>query len=181
LKNKQSFLIAILLMCFSFSGICQKQLIVLKGESVKLRLYPGDEISFKLKGSKRIWRTYINNLSDTSVVTHSDTIPFYKIERMYFTRPMFINRLGGVLVFGGAALFIIDQVNVVLVDGNDPSLDSWISTVTITSVAAGLPMLLIKKKSQKMNYKYRLMTVKKGSPFYQPDPRGFQSPFILEN
>jgi hypothetical protein len=166
-------------MCFS--GICQKQLIILKGERVKLRLYPGDEISFKVKGSKRIWRTYINNLSDTSVVTHSDTIAFHRIERMYFPQPMFINRLGGALVFGGAALFLIDQANVVLVEKKDPSLDNWVSTATITSMAVGLPMLLIKKKSQKMNYGYRLMTVKKGSPFYQPDFRGVQSPFMLEN
>jgi hypothetical protein len=181
LKNKRVLFTCAILICLSFPAVCQKQLIILKGERVKLRLYPGDEISFKLKGSKRIWRTYINNLSDTSVVTHSDTIPFHHIERMYFAQPMFINRVGGALVFGGAALFLIDQANVVLVEGNDPNLDSWVSTFTITSMAAGLPMLLIKKKSQKMNYKYRLMTVKKGSPFYQPDPRRLQSPFMLEN
>lgn len=180
MKNKQ-ILLVIFIICLSLPGWCQKQLIILKGERVRLRLYPGDEISFKLKNSKRIWRTYINNLSDTSVVTHRDTIPFHKIERMYFSQPMFINRLGGAMVIGGAALFLIDQINIVAVEGQDPSLDSWVSTFTITSIAAGLPMLLLKKKSQKMNYKYRLFTVKKGSPFYQPDPRGFQSPFRLEN
>jgi hypothetical protein len=85
------------------------------------------------------------------------------------------------LVTGGAALFLIDQLNYSLIEGNDPNLDSWVSTVSLTAVAAGLPMMLIKKKSQKMNYKYRLMMVKKGSPFYQPDPRRNSSPFSLEN
>jgi hypothetical protein len=179
-KNKTLLFVLILLTCLFHSGFSQKQLIVLKGERVKLRLYPGDEISFKLKNSDRVWKTYINNLSDTAVVTHRDTIPYYKIERMYFRQPMFMNRLGGAMVIGGTALFLIDQINYSLIEGNDPSLDSWVSTFTLTSIAAGLPMMLIKKKSQKMNYKYRLLMVKKGSPFYQPDTRG-GSPFMLEN
>lgn len=171
LKKTSTHLAIILLLVLCTSAYSQTQLIILKGERVKLRLYPGDEISFKLKDSKRIWRTYINNLSDTSVVTHRDTISLHRIERLYFRQSMFINRIGGALVVGGAGLFLIDQVNVVLVSGEDPSLDNWVSTISLTSVAAGLPMMLIKKKSQKINYKYRLMTVRKGSPFYQPDPK----------
>lgn len=181
LKKPQPHLAILLLLVICTQAFCQKQLIILKGERVKLRLYPGNEISFKLKNSKRIWRTYINNLSDTSVVTHRDTIPLNRIERVYFRQPMFINRLGGALVAGGAGLFLIDQLNVVVLNGEDPSLDNWVSIVTLTSVAAGLPMILIKKKSQKINYKYRLMTVRKGSPFYLPDPRSNYSPFGFEN
>jgi hypothetical protein len=173
IKIFTSLLITSTFLCYS-----QKQLVLLRKESVLFRLYPGDGIAFKLKNSKRIWRTYINNLSDTSVVTHSDTIPFHTIERIYFDQSMFVNRLGGLLVVGGAALFLIDQFNLVVVNGNDPELNSRISTFTLSSIAVGLPMMLIKKKSQKLNHKHRLITVKEGSPFYRSDPKGFQSPFM---
>ena len=144
---------------------------MLKGERVMLRLRPGDEIIFKLKNSKRKWVTYVNNISDTAVVVHRDVIPYHSIDRIYFDQPKFYNRLGGAMVFGGAALFLIDQLNVVVVNGEDPSLDSWVSTVSITGIVAGLPMMLLKKKSQKLGYKYHLIMVKKGSPFYQEDTR----------
>jgi hypothetical protein len=145
--------------------------VILKGERVVLRLRPGDEIVFKLKNSKRKWVTYVNNLSDTAVTVHRDVIPYHSIERIYFDQSKFYNRIGGAMVFGGAALFLIDQLNVVVVNGEDPSLDSWVSTVSLTGIVVGLPMMLLKKKSQKLNYKYHLLVVKKGSPFYQEDTR----------
>jgi hypothetical protein len=156
----------------------QKQLILLKGENVLLRLYPGDEFVYRLKNSKSIKRTYVNNLSDTSVVTHRDTVPFYKIDRIYAQRITRGNIMGTALVFGGAALFLIDQLNVSVLQGNDFSFDRGISRVSIAGLAIGLPLMLIKKKSQKLNYKYRLLTVKPGSIFYRPDSKGFSSPYI---
>lgn len=167
-------------MGYAGAAHCQKQLVLLKNESVLLRLYPGDEIIFKLKDSRSIKRTYVNNLSDTAVVTHRDTVPFHTIEKIYFQQPKFYNKVGAALVIFGAGLFLIDQINVVIVNGHSPNLDSRVSTVSLTSLAVGLPLILIKKKSQKLNYKYRLLTVKEGSPFYQPDTRGFISPY-LEN
>jgi hypothetical protein len=81
-------------------------------------------------------------------------------------------------VVGGAGLFLIDQVNVIIVNGDKPSLDSWVSTASLSGIVVGLPMMLIKKKSQKMNFKYHLLAVKKGSIFYADDPREPISPFI---
>ncbi len=171
LKLSLSVIAILILLCSSNVANGQKQLLLMKGEQVKLRLYGGDAIVFKLKNSKRIWRTYVNNLSDTAVVTHSDTIAYHRIERIYFEQPTFYNRLGSALVTAGAALFIIDQFNYVVVQQNSPSLDSWVSKVTVTSIAVGLPMMLIKKKSQRLNHSHRLMMVKEGSPFYRPDSR----------
>jgi hypothetical protein len=171
-------LIIFLISCTVLPAAAQKQLVLLKNEDVVLRLYPGDEIVFKLKGSDRIWKTYVNNIFATSVMTHSDTIGYHEIERIYFRQSAFYNRIGSGLVTLGLGLFLVDQINVVLVNGEDPSLDSGVSTVSLTSVAVGLPMMLIKKKSQKLNHKYRLLTVEKGSAFYQPNPKGFDSPFL---
>jgi hypothetical protein len=156
----------------------QKQLILLKNERVLLRLNPGDEFIFRLKGSKTIRRSYVNNLSDTSVVAHNDNIPFHRIDRVYFPQTKLYNIIGGGLVVGGAGLFIIDQVNQVVVQGNGFSLDDDVTTISVAALATGLPLMLIRKKSQKLSYKFRLMTVKEGSVFYVPDPRGFESPYM---
>jgi hypothetical protein len=62
-------------------------------------------------------------------------------------------------------------LNVTVIQGEDPSLDNWVSTVSLSAIGVGLPLMLIKKKSQRINYKYRLRTVDEGSPFYRPDTR----------
>jgi hypothetical protein len=167
------------LFLLGYAGVAcaQKQLILLKDETVLLRLYPGDEFIYKLKDSKAVVTTYVNNLSDTAVVTHGDTVPFHTIERIYFYQPKFYNKVGRALVIFGVGLFFIDQFNVVIVHGQPPNLDNWVSTVSLTSFAAGLPLMLIKKKSQKLNYRHRLMMVSKGSVFYKPDTRGYISPY----
>lgn len=173
----------LLLLMVGFAGVAngQKQLILLKNENVLLRLFPGDEIIFKLKGSKSVKTTYINNLSDTAVVTHRDTVPFHTIERLYFHQPKFYNKIGAALVILGSGLFLIDQINVVLVNGQSPSLDNWVSTVSLTSLAAGLPLMLIKKKSQKLKYGYRILVVDKSSVFYRPDTREYILPYVEQD
>ena len=154
----------------------QKQLLVMKGEKVLLRLYPGDEFVYKEKGNP-VRTTYINNLSDTAVVTHRDTVAFHKIEKVYFTQHRFYNTLGTAMVVFGAGLFLIDQVNVVVVQGHSPSLDNNVSTLSLSSLGVGLPLMLIKKRSQKINYRHKLMMVDKGSVFYEPDTREYILPY----
>jgi len=170
--------ILLLLTIPHFETLSQKQLVLLKRQDVLLRLYPGDEFVFKLKGSKTIRRSYVNNLLDTAVIAHHDTIPYHKIERVYFRQIKRYNLLGGAMVFAGTALFLIDQFNIVVVQGESASLDAGVSRMSLSGIVIGLPLLLIKKKSQRLNYKFRLMTVKKGSSFYQDDPKGFISPYI---
>ncbi len=145
----------------------QKQLILLRRQHVILRFEPGDDIRFKLKNNPDRFHSYVNNLFPNSVKVHQDTIPLDRIERLYFRRTSFLNRLGQRLVIFGAGLFLVDQVNVRLVQGQDVSLDSRVSRITLSTVAIGLPLMLIRKKSQEIKYPYRLMIVEKGSGFYR--------------
>jgi hypothetical protein len=170
----------ILILLFAFlagPAKSQKQLVLLRKENVLLRLYPGDEFRYKLKGSSAIRTTYVNNLSDIAVVTHRDTVPFHTIDRVYFKQHKFYNTIGSALVIFGAGLFLIDQVNVVLVNGQTPSLDNRVSALSLGSLATGLPLMLLKKKSQKIRYPSRLMMVDKGSVFYRPDTREYILPY----
>lgn len=161
------------------TGYAQKQLVLLKGERVLLRLNPGDDFSYQLKGTKQKRNTYVNNLSDSAVVTHSDTIPYHKIDRVYFKRSTFANRLGLVLVVGGAGYFLIDQFNNVVVHGNEAEINESVARSSLTMVAVGLPMMLIKNDYAKPTGRKRLLMVQEGSPFYLDNrPKGYLSPYI---
>lgn len=160
-----------MLLCIAAPVTGQKQLVLLKNETVVLRLYPGDEIIFRMKNDRSVKRSYINNLFETGVKIHRDTIPFHRIERIYFKRSTFGNRIGSAMVVLGAGLFLIDQLNVSVIQGESPSLNNWVSTVSLSAIGAGLPLMLIKKRSQRINYKYHLRTVGEDSPFYRPDTR----------
>lgn len=177
MRTTKSILL-LLLLGYATTLHAQKQLVLLKGEKVLLRLFPGDEFVYRLKGSKTIRTSYVNNLSDTAVVVHRDTVPFHTIDRIYFSRGRFYNLIGSALVTFGVGLFLVDQLNTVVVQGESPSLDHWVTTVSATSLAVGLPLVLIRKKSQKMKFRYRLLTVEKGSGFYRPDMRKNTFPYF---
>ena len=113
--KRVEFLLILLFVAFAGSAVAQKQIVLLKKEKVLLRLYPGDEFIYRLKGDDQKRTTYINNLSDTSVVTHRDTVPFHTIDRIYFQQKKFYNTVGTALVIFGAGLFFIDQFNHVIV------------------------------------------------------------------
>jgi len=152
----------------------QKQLVLLKGEKVLLRLSPGDDIVFKIKGGDSRINSYVNNLFDTAVMVHQLIVPFRKIDRIYFKHKNFANRIGGLLVVGGVGYFLIDQFNTVVVHGEKATWNENVGTASIIMTGVGLPMMLIKKKSQRIKPGYTLMTVEEGSPFYLPDLQRMQ-------
>ncbi len=172
-RMPRTLFVAILFL-FSLPAVAQvpseQQLVVLKGEKVLLRLYPGDEIIYSLKGSRKMRRSYVNNLSDTAVTVHKTVIPLYEFDRIYFKQSSFLNVIGGVLVTGGIGYFVIDQVNV-LVHGESPNLDENVTVASVAMLGVGLPLFLIKKKYCKVGRKYRLRVVDKRSGFYRPDLR----------
>ncbi len=157
---KRYFFSTLVLLCCAVGAFSQNQLVLLKGERIKLRLYPGDDFVYRLKGSKTIYNSYVNNISDTAVVAHNTIVPFHKIDRIYFKHHNFKNVIGGLLVVGGIGYFAIDQLNVTLVRGDKANLDEGVTTASAVMLGAGLPMLLINKKSEKLGGRYRLLFVK---------------------
>lgn len=166
-----------MMICAVCGVYAQKQLVLLKREKVLLRLNPGDEFVISLKGEKRKMESYVNNLFDTAVLVHRTLVPISKIDKVYFKRTGLVNLIGKFLIVAGLGYFLIDQFNVIVVNGDEASLNDDVTAASVAMVGAGLPMALIKKKSQRLGGKYRLMTVSEGSPFYQaplrmntPDP-----------
>ena len=144
----------------------QKQLVLLHGEKVIMRFNPGDEFVIRLKGEKKKIRSYVNNLFDTAVLVHQTIIPFHNIDRIYTNHSGLVNLVGKFLVVAGVGYFLIDQINVVIVNGDKASLNDNVTTASVAMVAVGLPMMLIKKKYQRIRGRTRLMMVEEGSPFY---------------
>ena len=174
---KRISVILVLLTLFLSVGrvYSQKQLVLLKREKVLLRLNYGDDFNYTLKGSKELRYSYINNLYDTAVLAHKDVVPFHKIDKIYFKHSSFGNRFGTFLVIGGVAYFLIDQFNVVIVQGEEATIDEDVAITSAIMVGAGLPLMLIKKKAQRLGGKYRLLVVDQGSPFYLPPLNTFQT------
>jgi hypothetical protein len=174
-------LVLLLLLC-SLCGadaFAQKQLLLLKNQDVLLRLSAGDDFAFRVKGSKEVRHTYINALSDTAVVTQRDTVPFRIIDRVYFRSETFVHRLGLFLMIGGIGYFAIDQLNNVVVHGEDARLDEDVTTASLVMLGAGLPMRYIGRNSRKVRGRIRLLTVTPESPLYRSaEPKGYQSPYI---
>ena len=160
------FVVSVLTVNYSFS---QRQVVLLKRQQIIHRLKAGDDFIYKLKNERQKHESYVNNIFEYGILAHRDTVKFSDIDRIYFHSPRFYNRLGGAMVVGGGALFLIDQLNVVVIQGQEPSLDAGVTKVSLSSLVIGLPLMLIKKKSQRMNYKYRFLTVRRGSIFYQED------------
>jgi hypothetical protein len=131
-----------------------------------LRLNPGDEFVISLKGEKKKMTSYINNLFDTAVLVHRTLVPIHRIDKIYFARSGWVNLIGKFLVVAGVGYFVIDQFNVIVVDGQKPSLNENVTNASVAMVAAGLPMMLIQKKYQRIGGRYRLLTIERGSPFY---------------
>jgi len=148
---------------------------------VLLRLYYGDEFIYRLKGSKTVRTSYVNNLYDTAVLAHKDVVPFHKIDKVYFKHSSFGNRIGTFLVIGGVGYFLIDQFNMIVVHSEKATINENVAVTSAVLAGIGLPLMLIKKKSQRIGGKYRLLTVDKGSVFYLPDLDRFEPPLIQQN
>lgn len=147
------------------------QLVILKGERVLIRLNPGDDFVYQLKGSKKRFHSYVNNLNDTSILAHRTVVPLSKIRRVYFKRSTLGNRIGGVMVTGAVGYFLIDQFNVSIVQGREPSIDAGVARTSVGLLTVGLPLMLIKPNSVKLKGRYRALVVRKGSGFYRPEPK----------
>jgi hypothetical protein len=171
IHNRHRGLVKVILLSFCLWGctisvIGQHQLVLIKKEKVLQRYSEGDRIRYQLNGSNDINRRLILGIYDSLIRTDRDTISVFKIQRVYFDHVTAYNKLGSVLVVGGAGLFIIDQFNTLVVRGDDFSVDDDLTVISASAVLAGLPLMLVKKKYHKIRYPTRLLIVDDQSPFY---------------
>jgi hypothetical protein len=162
----------------------QNQLVLIKNDQVLMRYRAGDDVKYKRKNGEKV-KGFIVEVNDSTIITSNDTVATHQVQRIYFPKGNFLNVVGGFLVTGGALLFLIDQVNVMVVNGDRASLDDGVSRATLTSIGIGLPPMLIKKQAHRVGFKKRLRIVDRESPFYYSEVRfrkkGYTSPGIPRN
>lgn len=159
----------------------QRQLVVLKHSEVVARFGEGQAFAFKYKGNPEKVSTYIRGLSDMEVFTHQDTVSMFEIDRIYFEQRAVRRTIGAALVMAGVGRFLIDQLNNFVVQGNAPSLDTEVNQFSISTVTTGLPLLLIKKRSQRMLYTYKAIIVTQDSHLYERSEEEYLSPYLYGN
>ena len=130
------------------------------------RFLPGDYIYIKVKNDPVRYHTYINNILDGAIVLDQDTISYRSIERTYTGQRKLLPMLGKTMIQAGVGLFLIDQFNNVVAQGNKATLDGGVFTVSAACIVVGLPLMLIKKEGEEIGYKYKLLPVDSRSPFY---------------
>jgi len=149
------------------SSFSQKQLVLVKRESVVLRFTEGEYLRCKLK-NKQKKEGKILELTDTQVITTNDTLSIVSIESLSMKgkRKTNVTRgVGGLLFVGGLGYFAIDQVNSLIVDGAD-DFDEKGAVISLSVAAVGAAILFIKRPYKKV-YGHTLRTIDYSSRFYE--------------
>jgi hypothetical protein len=162
----------ILFLIVSFLAMGQTQLVLFNREKVVARFGYGDEFIYKLKKSPRFTHGIMLGATEFSVFTFNDTIPFSSIERVSLKGHVQRNGLtllSKFLITAGLAYFALDQVNHVIVQGQKPDLAPTVWKPSLILVASGYALKLTHRRSQRIRFPGKLLTVERGSPFYKSD------------
>ena len=147
----------------------QKQLILLKRGDVIARFTEGEHIKCELK-NKTIIEGIAIRFNDFSILTLNDTIPFesiYKINVKGRRKANTLNKLGTVMMIAGVGYFVIDQINTLIVDGQN-GIDEQVVITSVALTATGAALRFIRSPYQKLRG-LSLRTIDSTSRYYQYD------------
>jgi hypothetical protein len=147
----------------------QKQLVLVKRESVVVRFTEGEYLRCKLK-NKQKKEGKILELTDTQVITSNDTLALTSIESLNVKRKRKVDvtrGIGGLLFIGGLGYFTIDQINRLVVKGAE-DFDEKGAIISLSVAATGAAILFIKRPYKKV-YGHTLKTIDYTSRLYRLD------------
>lgn len=164
----------------------QRQLIVLKNETVLARYQVGDAIYFAREHDKEILIQRILDLNDTLIMMNVDSVAYYRIKKLDIRRKKgstFGQRLGGYMMVAGVVLVAAELINTGLVQDQGASIDKGVGITSGLLIAGGAALVFIKNPYFKPGRKHRMIIVDKRSPFYKAKTpaAGFTSPYIPQN
>jgi hypothetical protein len=149
--------------------VAQRQLVLLSGDHVVFRFRRGDNFHSKLDGQKQEHWGFLVEINEFNMITSQDTIDFRKIDKVLVPGKPMTKRLGRKLVTAGVGLFVIDQLNITLIQHNKPNLDSKVWKTSALIASAGVPMLFFKKNWKKIGRGSKLISVGRDSRYYLPE------------
>jgi hypothetical protein len=145
----------------------QNQLILLKRGDVIARFTEGESIKCELK-DKTIKEGIAIRFNDFSIITLNDTIPFQSIYRINVKgrrKATTLNKLGTVMMIAGVGYFVIDQVNTLIVDGQN-GIDDQVVITSVVLTATGAALRFIRSPYQKLRG-VSLRTIDPASRYYR--------------
>ena len=158
----------LLLFLLASPCLAQKQFILLKHGKVVQRFLEGEYIKCVMKNGQHK-EGIIVELADFSMITSADTIPFIKIEKIDIRSHHSFNLtqgFGGLFFVSGILYFSLDQLNGAT--GHGPKgIDKGVTVASASLVAAGLAIVFIKPRYQKVNHGVFMRTIDYTSPFYK--------------
>lgn len=173
-------------LCGCLVADAQKQVVVMKKDRVIQRYNQGDFIRYSTGKPKNFKYDQIVELTDTTIITRNDTIPYYKVKLIdtqgELQSGITLRKIGYFSIVAGVILPLADLINVELVQDHESSysLDRGVGITSAALITTGAALLLIKKPYLKLQFKNRLMIVRHDSPLYKeitlPPPNAFSVP-----
>jgi hypothetical protein len=172
------------LLCGTFTTHAQNQLVLLKGERLLFRFIQGDHLEVTLKSGRKLPKSFIVSVNDTTIITGYDTIPIHEIKKVHVSRKTLLNQIGLLAMMGGVGYFLIDEFNSIVVNGEKPDVDEGVAKVSAGLLVGGATLYFIRKKSERIRGRVRLLSADRQSYFYKRDyqmEKGYVSPHIPKN
>ncbi len=146
------FFIFYCLMSFAAAAYGQQQMVLLKRGEMVARFEQGDNIKCKLRNGK-IKEGMAIRYTDSFILLRGDTIMFsdiYKIHAKGKREADFRQKVGTVLMIGGAGYFLIDQVNTLFFVEGQSGMDEGVAITSGSLVAAGAALTFLRSPYMKV-------------------------------
>lgn len=185
MDNKNIILFSFYFLFSLCAAAQQRQVVVLKNETVLARYKVGDVISFAREGDKKILQEKILDLNDTLVMMNLDSVSYFRIKRLDIRgrkSSTLGQRLGAYMIAAGILLPAAELVNTGIIQKQGASIDEGVAIASGVLLAGGSALVFIKKPYFKPGRKNRILIVKKGSPFYEGSaPVRSVNPYLPKN
>jgi hypothetical protein len=145
----------------------QDQLVLMRQEHVLLRFNPGDEFVYKDFHSDQIQRPRILQVSDSVIVTERGFVSLDSVERVFYPETKFYNKVGMKIIAAGILVFFFDCIKISQKSGYTESIEKGMPNGSLKLISVGLPIMFVKNKSKRVNYKHKLLPIRKESSFYE--------------
>jgi hypothetical protein len=161
----------------------QRQLVILKNETVLARYQVGDVLHFFRQGDTEVQVQKILDLNDTLIMMNLDSVAYYRITKLDIRgrkSSTFGQRLGATMLVAGLVLPAAELLNTGVIQKQGASISPGVGIASGVLVGAGAAFVFIKKPYFKPGRKHRMFIVDKRSPFYyvKSFTTGYSSPYM---
>ncbi len=145
-----------------------QQLVLVKKNVIKSRFFVGQEIQYSLRSDRLFTSGVIRSISDSSFVTHTDTVMIRDVGRVGIGNDYdFVRSLGIKMLVAGVLLQLGDYLTVTLVQDLDYAFNPGVTLTSASMIVTGVLIQKLKKPYVVLSHRAVLMSVTEVNPLYQ--------------